>query len=74
MQRQSLQEKMAGLDDNLEDRPLSEAEAEEKAALNLQLEELIKREEISRRQKSRALWLKEGDRNTSSSRELPMPI
>ncbi|KAG5605699.1 hypothetical protein H5410_027191 [Solanum commersonii] len=45
--------------DNLEDRPLSEENA-----MNLQLEELIKREEISWRQKSRALWRIEGDKNT----------
>ncbi|KAG6717072.1 hypothetical protein I3842_04G079200 [Carya illinoinensis] len=47
-----------------ESRPLNPEEVAQKLALVVELERLILLEEISWRQKSRALWLKEGDRST----------
>jgi len=63
-QRKSLLEKLAAMENIATDRGLTEDEATEKARLLLNLEDLIKNEEIYWRQRSRSIWLKEGDKNT----------
>lgn len=42
---------------------LNEQEKDKKATLFMEYEGYLKNEEVARRQRSRALWLKEGDRN-----------
>jgi len=64
IQRKQTLEQLAEMDMILEYRPLTEEESAKKADLTLELEGLIKNEEVAWRQKSRALWLKEGNRNT----------
>ncbi|KAG5572472.1 hypothetical protein H5410_062238 [Solanum commersonii] len=55
---------MAELDADMEDRTLTNEESALKSELLLKYEKLINKEKISWRQKSRALWPKEGDKNT----------
>lgn len=61
--RQALNE-LASLEQSTEGRSQIEAEKARTFSLQAQLEQIAKSEEISWRQKSRCLWLKDGDRNT----------
>ncbi|WMV40394.1 hypothetical protein MTR67_033779 [Solanum verrucosum] len=69
-QRKSLLEKLAAMENIATDRGLTEDEATEKVRLLLNLEDLIKNEEIYWRQRSRSIWLKEGDKNTKFFQEI----
>lgn len=64
LQRSTWLSRMAAMDIIIERRALTEEEASEKAATFVEFEELLKNEEIAQRQRSRMLWLKEGDNNT----------
>lgn len=55
---------MAELDLHLNNRALTEEEIAKKATIFIEHEGCLKNEEVAWRQRSRALWLKEGDRNT----------
>jgi hypothetical protein len=61
--KKALHEEIRELDRLQEDRGLDEEE-KKKILLTMELERTLLCEEISWRQKSRALWLKEGDKNT----------
>ncbi|OIT39647.1 putative acyl-activating enzyme 19 [Nicotiana attenuata] len=55
---------MAEMDVVQETRNLPEDELLQKASMFMKLEDIAKNEEIAWRQRSRVLWLKQGDRNT----------
>lgn len=54
-----------GFDVNVEERPLSDDEKVRKDVTTSDLERFTLLEEVSLRQKSRPLWLREGDKNTN---------
>lgn len=63
-QRSQALNDLTNLEQSSEGRILSEAENAQMINLQTHLEQLAKIEEVSWRQKSRCLWLKDGDRNT----------
>ncbi|KAG5628723.1 hypothetical protein H5410_000440 [Solanum commersonii] len=64
---------MAELESHQSNRVLTEEVIGKKATLFMEYEGCLKNEEVAWRQRSRALWLKEGDRNTSFSTKQLMP-
>ncbi|KAG6626350.1 hypothetical protein CIPAW_15G041600 [Carya illinoinensis] len=62
--KKSKEAEIKGLERIQENRPLTQEEIAVKKELEADLERVVVREETSWRQKSRALWLKEGDRST----------
>lgn len=62
--KNSLLEELAGIDLTMESRDLTEEEMMVRATIVVELEDMAKNEEAKWRQKSRVLWLKQGDNNT----------
>ncbi|WMV25624.1 hypothetical protein MTR67_019009 [Solanum verrucosum] len=64
MQKVQILSELAILDTVMENVILTKSKAALKATLLMDYEEHLKNEELAWRQRSRALWLKEGDKNT----------
>jgi hypothetical protein len=62
--KKALLEEIRELNSLLEDRGLDEEEKRKKMLLSIELERTLLCEEISWRQESRAIWLKDGNKNT----------
>lgn len=63
-QKSKLLSQLADLDSSLEEGVLIEEDIVTKATTFMECVECLKNEEMARRQRSTAFWIKEGDRNT----------